>query len=296
MNPSSTPPEDTQVPGYFSQRRPRHRLRRRGFSGQTPAADSAESVDAAELAQLGARLKLAQEMALAERSAREAALGEVREKEKQLAQRDARLKEAHNVVEKAKAQVARARSDMEQQRRRFERESNDLRLTAEEKLLRDLFPVLDNFSLALGTARESGDSESLVRGVSMIHEGLMKVLEENGLKQIFPAGEAFDPAFHEAVSTTEDDGQPDSQVMAVLRPGYVLRGKLLRPAMVTVNKLSAQPLPGAERPSEQEPDYPTPPAEAMPPQAQAEDSGKGARRSGDTPLDHAHRLLDQHDD
>jgi len=118
-------------------------------------------------------------------------------------------------------------------RKRVDREKEEFRKLATEDLVRDLIPVLDNFTRALSHEGET-DLESFRQGVELIARQLQEVLERQGLKEIDPLGEHFNPEFHDAVQRVEDARYEPGSVVSVLARGYTLGGRLLRPAMVAV--------------------------------------------------------------
>jgi molecular chaperone GrpE len=148
----------------------------------------------------------------------------------------------------SKAEVAanydrfmRAAADLENFRRRAVREKDDLRTTVTGRVLEDIFPVLDNLALAIAAAKQpNADLKSLVGGVDMVLTQLKSALASHGLKEINPAGQPFDPHQHEAISHIPSDEVKEEHVLSVVRTGYSLNGRLLRPASVVVSSGSAK--------------------------------------------------------
>lgn len=136
----------------------------------------------------------------------------------------------------------RAVADLENFRRRTTREKEELRQFAAARVLEDLMPVMDNLALALKAARQPGaELGALVGGVDMVLTQLKTALANHGLKEIDPAGQNFDANFHEAVSTLPSPEVPEGHVLTVVRTGYSLNGRLLRPATVVVSSGAAAP-------------------------------------------------------
>lgn len=131
----------------------------------------------------------------------------------------------------------RAAADLENFRRRTVREKDDLRTTATGRVLEDIFPVLDNLALAIAAAKQpNADLKGLVGGVDMVLGQLKNALASHGLKEINPAvGAPFDPHQHEGISHLADDKVKEEHVLNVVRTGYSLNGRLLRPASVVVS-------------------------------------------------------------
>jgi molecular chaperone GrpE len=130
----------------------------------------------------------------------------------------------------------RATADLENFRRRTVREKDELRAVATGRVLEDIFPVLDNLALALIAAKQSGaDVKALVGGVEMVLAQLKSALASHGLKEISPLGQPFDPHQHEAISHAPSADVKEEHVVTVVRTGYSLNGRLLRPASVIVS-------------------------------------------------------------
>jgi molecular chaperone GrpE len=130
----------------------------------------------------------------------------------------------------------RAMADLENFRRRAVREKDELRAIATGRVLEDVFPVIDNLTLALAAAKQPGaDIKSLLGGLDMVLTQLKSALASHGLKEINPAGQPFDPHQHEAISHQPSPDVKEEHVMNVVRPGYSLNGRLLRPASVVVS-------------------------------------------------------------
>jgi molecular chaperone GrpE len=126
----------------------------------------------------------------------------------------------------------RVQADFENYRKRVLREQTAVVERATEGLVEALLPVLDSFSLALGTL--DGTDEKVRKGVELVYAELLGVLEKHGLEQIETDGTAFDPNVHEAVRFEDGDGE--AIVAETMRPGYRLKGRVLRPAMVKVSR------------------------------------------------------------
>ncbi len=129
----------------------------------------------------------------------------------------------------------RALADLENFRRRVAREKEELRQFASASLLEGLLPILGNLQLGLAAARQQTDPKTVVDGVAMVLEQLKGVLERNGLREVNPAGQKFDPHLHEAISHLASPEVPEEHVLQVVRTGYTLHGRLLQPASVVVS-------------------------------------------------------------
>jgi molecular chaperone GrpE len=119
-------------------------------------------------------------------------------------------------------------------RRRAQRDREDYVKYANESLLRDLVPVLDNFDRALAAARAAAGTASVVEGVELIQRELLRVLERAGVSRYSAVGQRFDPSRHEAIARVVSGEVAPDTVVHETAPGYLLHGRVLRPAMVAV--------------------------------------------------------------
>lgn len=144
-----------------------------------------------------------------------------------------RIRQLEEEVQDSKDRYLRTLAEMENMRRRQERERQDLLKYASEKLLQDLLPVLDSFEKA--TAASSADANNaIVEGIRMVHKQLTHVLENNGLKAVDAVGKTFDPNVHQAIQRIESDMVEKETVKDEFQRGYTLNGRLVRPSMVSV--------------------------------------------------------------
>jgi molecular chaperone GrpE len=128
----------------------------------------------------------------------------------------------------------RLQADFENYRKRVEREKTTLAERSTEKLLGELLPVLDSFELAVRNLEGSDVDEKVRKGIELVYAELASVMERAGLERIEANGAPFDPNEHEAVMQDDGDGEP--HVDDVLRTGWKLKGRVLRPAMVKVTR------------------------------------------------------------
>ncbi len=128
--------------------------------------------------------------------------------------------------------VLRERAELDNQRKRLQRDLDQARKFANERLLGELLPVIDNLERAL--AADVAEAGGLRAGVEMILKQLLGVAASAGLVTVDPLGQPFDPERHQAMSMVEGNGQASNTVVAVFQKGYVLNDRLLRPAMVNV--------------------------------------------------------------
>lgn len=130
--------------------------------------------------------------------------------------------------------LARLQAEFENARKRAAKENADYRDFAVADVTRALLPVIDNFNLAIKNA--DAKPEDFRKGVELIHKQLQDVLQKFNVQRIPAKGEPFDPRFHEAIEMVESDEAPDHHVLEELQPGYRIKERLLRPAMVRVAK------------------------------------------------------------
>jgi molecular chaperone GrpE len=141
-----------------------------------------------------------------------------------------------------KDKLLRTLAEMENLRRRTEREIADTRLYGISAFARDIIAVADNMQRALGALdaelREKADAgtKALLDGVELTERELLKVLEKHGVKKFDPLGEKFDPNLHQAMYEIPDPSQPAGTVAQVVQPGYMIGERVLRPALVAVAK------------------------------------------------------------
>ncbi len=135
----------------------------------------------------------------------------------------------------------RVAADLENFRRRAVREKEELRLFATSRVLEDLLPVLDNLALGLAATKQpKADLKTLAGGVEMVLQQFKAALASHGLKEIDPAGQPFDPHLHEAISHQPSADVKAEHVLTVVRTGFTLNGRLLRPAAVVVSSGPAE--------------------------------------------------------
>lgn len=143
------------------------------------------------------------------------------------------LDEARRLAEERLDQLRRLKADFENFRKRTIREQTDLVERASLRIVEQLLPVLDDVDRALEAARKHAGGEAIVRGIEMVARHLYDVLVAEGLERLEADGAAFDPHDHEAVSSVPGDVEAPT-VLEVVRPGYRLKGRTVRPALVHV--------------------------------------------------------------
>ena len=146
---------------------------------------------------------------------------------------DDELEALRGELEQLKAQSLLERADLDNQRKRIAREIDNARRFANERLLGDLLPVFD--SLDAGLAAAGSEPNPLREGMELTYKQLLKVAADNGLVLLDPAGQAFNPEHHQAISQVPAPaGVAPGTVVTVFQKGYLLNERLLRPALVVV--------------------------------------------------------------
>jgi molecular chaperone GrpE len=153
-----------------------------------------------------------------------------------VAELEAALAAARDEARQNHERWVRERADLENLRKRAARERQDALLHGNETLLRDLLPVVDNLERAVEAAREGGNGKPIVEGIELVLKAFLDVLERHGVARMAARGAPFDPSHHEAVAHVESHEHEPNLVIDEHQPGYRLRDRLLRPALVTVSK------------------------------------------------------------
>ncbi|MCX7307016.1 MAG: nucleotide exchange factor GrpE [Afipia sp.] len=152
-------------------------------------------------------------------------------------------------VADAKDRMLRTLAEMENLRKRTQREVADARTYGISGFARDVLDIADNLQRALDAvpveAREAADPglKALIEGVELTEKSLHKTLEKNGVSRLEPLGEKFDPNFHQAMYEVPDSTVPSGTVVQVVQAGYTIGERILRPALVAVTKGGAKPAP-----------------------------------------------------
>ena len=139
-------------------------------------------------------------------------------------------------VQESSDKAVRATAELDNIRKRTSRDIENAHKYALERFVNELLPVVDSMELGINASQSAEDIESLREGMDLTLKMLFDCMSKFGVKTIDPAGEKFDPEWHEAVSMQELEGSEPGQVVTVMQKGYELNGRLVRPAMVVVAK------------------------------------------------------------
>jgi molecular chaperone GrpE len=152
----------------------------------------------------------------------------------------AKYRELEGELSEAQERVLRTAADAENFKKRLQREKEEQTRYTNESFMRELLPVIDNLERALEHSEAGADQGGLGEGLNMTLKGFLDTLTRFGCTPVEAAGKPFDPNFHEAVSQEESDDHEPNTVLRELQKGYLLKERLLRPAMVIVSKRSSQ--------------------------------------------------------
>jgi molecular chaperone GrpE len=161
----------------------------------------------------------------------------------------AELETARQEARNSQELYLRSLADMDNLRKRTQREKEDIAKFGNENILREILPVIDNLERAIEHAETQGEDAGLLEGVQMTLSQFSSVLQKFGVEQVAAVGEQFDPAHHQAMGQVETDEVPANHVANELQKGYMLNSRLLRPAMVMVAKTPEQPPENEETPA-----------------------------------------------
>ena len=147
-----------------------------------------------------------------------------------------KLTDSQEEAEKNYDLYTRTYAEMENIKKRGIKEREELAKYANESLIKEILPVLDNLDKAISHAQNDENSPALLEGLELTRDGLMKVLQKAGLNEVGALGKPFDPSFHESVSQQIDDTVAPGHVIMELQKGYLLNGRLVRPSMVVISR------------------------------------------------------------
>ena len=145
-----------------------------------------------------------------------------------------KLTEAEKIASEAQDRMLRMQAENENVRRRVERDIANAHKYGLEKMALELLPVIDSLERALTLATSNDDP--VLQGVEMTLQMMYTALKKFGIEQVSPEGDTFNPDLHQAVSTQVDPSVQPNTVVGVLQKGYLLNGRLVRPALVVVSK------------------------------------------------------------
>lgn len=149
---------------------------------------------------------------------------------------EAALVEKATLADEYLDHLKRMKADFENFKKRAQRERSEFIKFANEELIKELLPVIDNFRRAVNHAEEMTDTTAFREGIRLIEKDFEEVLKKRGLVRLETIGANFDPEIHEAIMLSETEDHPDETIIEEVQPGYKLGERLLRPARVVVSK------------------------------------------------------------
>ncbi|MDP8262653.1 MAG: nucleotide exchange factor GrpE [Candidatus Ancaeobacter aquaticus] len=158
------------------------------------------------------------------------------------------LKDKADKADENHDKFMRSLADIENYRKRVQKDKSDILKFANTDFIKGLFPILDNFDRTVMNITDTSDVLKVKEGIGLIDGQFHKYLESVGLKTITSVGEEFDPHKHEAVMSEETDEYPENVVVEEMQKGYLLNDRLIRPSMVKV----AKPLSSSEEAATQD--------------------------------------------
>jgi len=136
--------------------------------------------------------------------------------------------------EETRDQLLRLRADFENSKKRMEREKMEAIKFANEVLLAEILPIVDNFDRAMTSLSEGHDPEKVKEGLKIAQGELHQILAEHGVEVVKAVGQPFNPQFHEAVAVTDSSEVEEGTIVDEIQRGYLLNGRLLRPSRVKI--------------------------------------------------------------
>lgn len=136
--------------------------------------------------------------------------------------------------------MLRLAAEFENYKKRMQRERETMMKYAEENILKELLPTIDNLERAIEQGQKSEDAAALLEGVEMTYNGLLSALEKFGLTPLSGVGEEFDPNFHEALAMEPSDEVPANVILQEYQKGYMFKDRLIRAAKVVVSRGSGE--------------------------------------------------------
>ncbi len=156
--------------------------------------------------------------------------------EEKIASLEEALKKKEEELADCKDKMLRYAAELENFKKRVEREKLEHMKFALEEFAKELLPFLDNLERAVQMAKETEDLEKMIEGIELTLSGYFKTLERFGLKTFVAEGQRFDPNYHEALSVEENPDVEENTVLKELLRGYTLHDRVIRPALVVVSK------------------------------------------------------------
>jgi molecular chaperone GrpE len=154
----------------------------------------------------------------------------------------AKLEAAEEKSKENYERLLRISAEFENYKKRSAREMEDFKKFANESLIKEILPVVDNLERAIESSANNGNgvSDSITEGVEMTLKEILKIFEKFGVKPVTAMGEVFNPALHQAMMQEESEAHPENTVLREFQKGYTMNDRLLRPSMVVVSKAKSE--------------------------------------------------------
>lgn len=165
----------------------------------------------------------------------EQSMEELTPEQEQLKEAEAKIAELEAKIEELENRYLRLQADFENSRRRARLDMEAAQKYRVQNLATDLLQSLDNFERALNIKTENEETKSILKGMEMVYKGIMDALKREGVEPIESVGQPFDPYKHQAVMQVQEEGYDSNVVIEELQKGYMLKDRVIRPAMVKVN-------------------------------------------------------------
>lgn len=134
----------------------------------------------------------------------------------------------------------RLQAELENTRKRLDKEKQEFFKFANEDLIIRLFPIVDNFDRALASVKHTKESDAVLEGIKIVQKELHSLFKDHGVEAVRAVGEKFNPHLHEAIAVVQTDEYPEDTVVEEIQTGYTLKGRLMRPSIVKVSKRSKE--------------------------------------------------------
>ena len=162
--------------------------------------------------------------------------GEDKEAEKEITVTQKQWDELQNKLKETEDRLLRMAADFENSRKRLKNQTEETVKFANEKLVLDILPVVDDLDRAISSLDQGHDTEKVKEGLHLVQGTFHKILERSGVKQIECLNQHFDPNFHEAVGQVEDSEHEEGTIIEEVQRGYLIHGRLARPSRVRITK------------------------------------------------------------
>lgn len=168
--------------------------------------------------------------------ANEEAVDNTPSSEEQQSELEVKVADLETQLEEKENRYLRLQADFDNSRRRAKLDFEAAQKYRSQSLISDLLPVLDNFERALNVETDNEQTKSVLQGMEMIYRSLLDAMKKEGVEPIDAVGKEFDPHFHQAVMQVSEEGYDSNIVVEEFQKGYILKDRVIRPAMVKVNQ------------------------------------------------------------